>query len=125
MPDFNSLKPVEEGIINNISLVNNKSVNHFGFVFDGYIEIPKDGVYTFYISSDDGSCLYIDDNMIIENDGQQAVIEKYGMTALKKGYHSIRILFFENSGGEDLKVYIKGPEIVKQPIPNKMLFYVK
>ena len=33
--------------------------DYFGFRYTGYIQVPVDGIYTFYTTSDDGSRLYV------------------------------------------------------------------
>jgi len=123
LPAFDSLKENEEGVINNFNLEKRKSPNHFGFEYKGFIKIPEDGIYTFYTASDDGSRLYIENTLLVDNDGQHAIIEKQGKTALSKGYHPIQVHYFERAGGEDLKVYLKGPGITKQQIPDSILFH--
>jgi len=123
LPDFNSLKQIDGGDISNFSIEPRKSSNEFGFEYSGFIKMPKDGVYTFYTASDDGSQLYIGKKMIVDNNGQHAIIEKEGKIALAEGYHPIRVTFFEKAGGEDLKVYFKGPDIKKQIISDALLFH--
>ena len=123
IPDFSILQPLDEGITKDISLKKKKSPNYFGFEFSGFIRIPEDGVYTFYTSSDDGSDLYIDDKKVVDNDFQHGIEEKSGIIALKKGYHPIKVSFFEFAGGEDLKVYIKGPGMKKQLISDDLLYH--
>ena len=125
LPDFNSLTPVDEGVVSNITLSPKKSSNYFGFEYDGYIRIPGDGIYNFYTASDDGSRLFINDKLIVDNDGLHGIVDKGGVIALKEGYHRIRIAFFESAGGEDLKVYLKGPVMEKQFIPDVLLFHIK
>jgi alpha-L-fucosidase len=122
LPGFDSLKEIEEGIIQNINLQPKKSPNYFGFVYKGYIKIPEDGIYTFYTASDDGSRLYIGDTLLVDNDGQHAIVEKNGRIPLSKGFHPIRITFFESAGGEDLRVYFNGPGMKKELIPDSILY---
>ena len=52
--------------------------------------------------SDDGSVLYIDNLKIVDNDGSHAAITATGRIALKKGYHSYKLLYFEDYEGEHL-----------------------
>jgi len=125
IPDFTLLTPVDEGVVSNITLSPKKSSNYFGFEYDGYIRIPGDGIYNFYTASDDGSRLFINDKLIVDNDGLHGIVDKGGVIALKEGYHRIRIDFFESAGGEDLKVYLKGPGMEKQFIPDVLLFHIK
>ncbi|TFG98850.1 MAG: hypothetical protein E4H13_09450, partial [Calditrichales bacterium] len=42
---------------------------YFGFVYNGYIQIPQEGLYTFYLESNDGSRLYIGEELLVNNDG--------------------------------------------------------
>ena len=69
--------------------------------------MPEDGHYIFATSSDDGSRVFINDKMIIDNDGIHGVTDKQGDAELKAGKHKIRIEFFEgNYGREALHVYL-------------------
>jgi len=125
LPDFDTLKVLDEGIIPNFSIMSAKSVDHFGFEYNGYIKIPEDGVYTFYTASDDGSRLYIENKLIVDNDGQHGITEKSGVVPLAKGYHPIRVTFFEKSGDENLNVMLKSQDTEKMAIPDSMLFCTK
>ncbi|MEW2920182.1 PA14 domain-containing protein [Muricauda sp. ANG21] len=96
--------------------------NTFSIRYDGYIQINTAGSYTFYTSSDDGSKLYIDGVQIVNNDGLHGTQERSGTVTLTTGLHDIRVLFFENSGGETLTVQYQGPSISKQNIPFSILY---
>jgi alpha-L-fucosidase len=122
LPDFAPLVPIEEGKINNINLSCKKRADNFAIEYKGYIAIPADGVYTLYIASDDGSCLYIGKEQLIDNDGQHGIIEKSGTVALSAGLHPIRIIFFEKSGGDHISLFISGPGMKKQAVTDSMLF---
>lgn len=122
LPKFEELKPMSAGAIANFSYSVRKHVDLFGFEYDAFIKIPKDGVYYFYTTSDDGSRLYIDDKLIVDNDKLHGSVEKEGIAALAEGYHSIKVKYFDKTGGDDLKVFIKGSGLPKQQIPDNMLF---
>ena len=123
LPDYNSLKPADENIIPNFSISSAKSADHFGYEFDGYIKIPEAGVYTLFISSDDGSCLYIGNKLVIDNDGEHGIVEKSGTIALEKGFHPIKVTFFERTGDQSLSVKIKSLNLKKESVPDSLLFY--
>lgn len=72
---------------------------NIGLVLNGFLDIPADGIYTFWINSDDGSMLYIDGELIIDNDGPHPPLEKTGQTALRAGLHPMEILYFDSNGG--------------------------
>jgi alpha-L-fucosidase len=122
MPEFDSLKSISSGIIKDFDISSKQGSDNYGFVFDGLIKIPADGVYSFYISSDDGSKLFIDDKILIDNDGLHGIVEKSNEIPLAKGYHAIKVLFFEKGGGDALQVQWKGPGFTDQNIPASVLF---
>ena len=122
LPDFNTLQTVESGSLDKIDISKKRGKDEYGYVFNGFIKIPQDGIYTFYISSDDGSKLLIDDKELIDNDGLHGMGEKSKEAPLAKGYHRIKVLFFENSGEDDLQVLWKGPGFEKTIIPASVLF---
>ena len=69
LPDFASLNPVKEIEEDKFDLDGRLQDDYYGFEFEGLIEISEDGVYDFYTDSDDGSQLFIDDILVVDNDG--------------------------------------------------------
>ena len=53
--------------------------------FEGFIEINKEGEYTIYSSANDGSMLYIDDEIVVDNAGYNGKKVTKGKTYLSKG----------------------------------------
>ena len=103
--DFENLVPLKKGKSFGFDLATIKGCeDHFGVKFNGSISIPTGGNYTFYLLSDDGSKLYIDGKLIIDNDGFHGEIEKSANIELTQGKHSIRIDYFDNVNGEALKL---------------------
>jgi len=123
LPDLIQLKPVKSGVVSVMDLSQSPREHEYCLLFEGYIKVPEDGVYTFFAESDDGSNIFIDGQQIVLNDGLHAVLEIGGQIGLQKGYHSISVQFFENSGDYHLKVSVAGPDLKKQVIPADMLFY--
>lgn len=123
VPDFTSFKPKRTGTIYEIGLDNIPfKQEKFGLVLKGSIEIRKNALYTFHLNSNDGSKLYIDGKLVIDNDGMHGAVEKEGEIKLSEGKHSIQICYFQVGGGFHLKVYISGTDIEKTSIPASMLF---
>ena len=123
MPAFGKLHPLMRGIVPNFSLSPRRDPEHFGFDYKGFIEIPRDGVYTFYAESDDGSRLYIGSTTVVDNDGLHGMIQKKGVIALAKGYHSVKVEFFQKAGGLGLNVSLEGPEFKRQAVPDSLLYH--
>ena len=97
--------------------------DHFGYDFFGYINVPEDGIYIFQTQSDDGSVLYVDNELVVDNDGSHAAIPATGTIALKKGFHSYRLLYLEDYEGEHLSWSWKIPSAeTLQSIPDSVLY---
>ncbi|MGB8195209.1 MAG: alpha-L-fucosidase [Chitinophagaceae bacterium] len=120
---FHSVKTVKTGIADIISVNEKHRPDKFAFLFEGYVKIDKDGAYTFFISSDDGSKLFLDDTEIIDNDGDHGSVEKSGKAFLKKGYHKIKVMYFDSGGGNDLKVSMQAEGGKKAEVGAFLLFH--
>ena len=122
LPVFTSNTPIKTGSVNNFDIsVANRS-DDYAINFTGYIQVPADGQYTFYTTSDDGSSLYIDGNLVVDNDGLHSAREMGGSIGLKAGMHAISLGFFEHTGDQVLSASYEGPRITKQAIPPSALF---
>jgi len=95
---------------------------YFGLKFSGYIKVPATGIYTFYTESNDGSCLYIGQELVVDNDGSHGAVERSGQTALKKGLYPILVTYLQEGGAKMLKVSVKGPGLDKIEIPEEMYY---
>ncbi|MDR3712272.1 MAG: family 20 glycosylhydrolase [Puia sp.] len=89
----------------------------FGLRFTGYIDVPETGVYSFYLLSDDGSTLHIDDKLFIDNDGFHSAIERSAQIALRKGLHVFNLGFVEGGGGYSLKLKYSTPGGKEREVP--------
>jgi len=123
--DLDLVEPISSGIIGNFNIDVKKRETYFGLRFNGYIKAPKDGIYKFYLKSNDGSRLYIDGEELIENDANHGAIEEPGQVALTAGLHKVLVKYFQCGGGKTLTVSWSGPGIEKQEIPVSVLFHVK
>ncbi len=95
-----------------------KGTDVFGLQFNGYIHVPADGIYSFFLTSDDGSVLKIADQVVVDNDGLHSPIEKSGQIVLKKGYHKFELRFIEGGGGYTLDLQMKAPgDKERRPVP--------
>ncbi len=123
LPDFRALAPVAKGILPGFQLSARKKPEHFGFEYTGYIRVPADGVYAFYTISDDGSRLYIGEDLVVDNDGLHGAQEKRGVIALAAGLHPIRVTYFNKTGGLDIRIEYSSAVITRRPVPVNSLFH--
>jgi len=61
LPDFSELTALKTGMVSNFDLSVMSRIEHVGLQFTGYLQIPRNGLYIFYLKSDDGSQLFIDE----------------------------------------------------------------
>jgi len=118
LPDFSQLTPIESGISDSIKLKEAWSADDFGVVFSGYVNIPMDGMYTFYTSSDGGTRLYLDGNLLLENDSIHSETEISGAVCLYSGYHEVRVEYFNTTSDGTLVVQFEGPDSSKEALSN-------
>jgi hypothetical protein len=129
LPDFSTLKPVKEGYIMEFS--HKQAVgpdiqqDQVALVLESYLEIEKEGKYRFFTNSDDGSKLYVDGTLVVDNDGDHGVMERSGTMELAKGSHKVRVEFFNGGGGYHLDVKYQGKDVPKQIVPANKLYRVK
>jgi len=121
LPDFDTLTPVKSGRLANFTFLPRKRTEHFAIRYTGVITVPHTGVYTFSTSSDDGSRLYIGEQLVVDNDGLHGMQERSGLIALSAGAHPITVTYFEKTGSDGLEVRYAGPGIEEQRIPARVL----
>lgn len=117
LPDFEALTPVATGATDGPNLHVRQRDENFAFDFRGRVHVPKDGTYTFYTTSDDGSRLYVDGSLVVENGGLHAPSEESGTVSLSEGWHDLRVTHFEHTGQEVLELRWEGPDFGKERVP--------
>jgi hypothetical protein len=123
--DMDQKKPFESGIIPRFDLKPRLGVNEFGYIYRGYILVPQDGIYTFYIESNDGSKLYLNNEELIDNDGGHTALEKSAQIALQAGEYPIMVKYFQMGAAKTLQVSWKGEVFKKREITAEVLFHKK
>ena len=104
-PNFNTLTPDLTRVDAQVNFPNTggsfsgvADSDVFAARWTGQIDIENAGLATFYLASDDGSRMYIDNQLVVDNGGLHAYSEANGTIDLSAGFHDIRIEYFENTG---------------------------
>ena len=121
LPDFAALKPARTVPLDKFTIEFERRGSNFGVVYQGFIKVPKAGVYTFGLDSDDGTKLFIGARLVVENDGVHGMKEARGSIALAAGFHPITVQYFQGINGLGLDVYYQGPGISRMAIPKDAL----
>ena len=123
MPDFSKLKPFKTGKAESGTADPGLAEisENFGVVFEGQLSIAKKGNYKFKLGSDDGSKLYINDKVVVDNDGVHSMSVKEGSIALEPGKAKLRLEYFEKSGQEELALDMSGPGIKRLQLAKQII----
>ena len=122
LPDFKTIKPITTKTVSIVSPKAAEKDSLFAVVFEGYILIPFDGVYGLYINSDDGSKMFIDGTDPVVNDGIHGLKEEGKSYPFAKGYHKLKIEYFQQTGGIGLEFLVEAPNQPKTVVPASWLF---
>ena len=71
-------------------------------LFPGYLAFEFSDSYYICITSDDGSKLFIDDSLVIDNDGSHGAVEKCAVYNTHADVKKLQIEYFEGGGGSIL-----------------------
>ncbi len=82
--------------------------NHMG-AWSGQFNATESGVHTFWTASDDASMLFIDGQIVVNNNAQQGMTERSGTVNLTPGNHEIMIVFQEAAGGSGMTANWQSP----------------
>ncbi|KAG0223175.1 hypothetical protein BGX31_008655 [Mortierella sp. GBA43] len=116
LPNFDEMRPDNAGIVGNFMIDSTteqdlfrprythqvrrqfKEPGNFAVRFTTHIDITQDGVYSFWLSSNDGSVLYVANTLVVENDGIHYATEAEGRILLSVGKHPVTVEFFHKNG---------------------------
>ncbi|KAG0026159.1 hypothetical protein BGZ82_009614 [Podila clonocystis] len=122
LPNFDEMRPQHVGIVGNFMIdesterelfrprfplmhrgpgghvAMSKETGNYAVRFTTNIDITQDGVYSFWVSSNDGSVLYIANTLVVENDGMHYATEVEGRILLSAGKHPMTVEFFHRNG---------------------------
>eukprot|EP00287_Rhodomonas_sp_CCMP768_P015421 CAMPEP_0196758162 /NCGR_PEP_ID=MMETSP1091-20130531/104042_1 /TAXON_ID=302021 /ORGANISM="Rhodomonas sp., Strain CCMP768" /LENGTH=329 /DNA_ID=CAMNT_0042106969 /DNA_START=1 /DNA_END=991 /DNA_ORIENTATION=- len=125
VPDMNTLSNCGETTVDYINFPSMEEMNkaiptcpleNVGWRFEGQVIISQQGSYYFCTSSDDGSLVYVDGNMVTNNDGLHGTEERCGGVYLYAGPHHVRLDGFNAGGpGVELLTY-QGPDTSNQKL---------
>ena len=94
-----------------------RSGEHVLLTLRGALDVPADDVYTFELTSDDGSELWIDGRRVVDHDGPHGPTGKRGSVALAQGKHTVKVVWFNATGGAHLDLQWARPGEVMARVP--------
>jgi len=118
-----ALKPDSLFIASNFVVPPSINAPSFGLEYKGFIDIPETGIYTFYLTCDDGGILTIANREVVNNDGLHSAIQKTGQVALSNGLQPFLLSFIEGGGGFKLALQYSTGNDKPADIPEAWLKY--
>jgi hypothetical protein len=99
-------------------------VENFAIHFRGKLAVDTPGIHMFEIYSDDGAKLYINGELVLDNDGVHAPKTKRAYVALTAGFHPFEIHYFQGPRYSiALQWYYKPPNRPRQIVPPEVIFH--
>jgi hypothetical protein len=98
-----------------------KLAENFFVRWTGLLKCPEDGLYNFYVESDDGCRLYVDQELAVDNSEGRAMEQRADRLTLKAGLHAIRFEYFQAGGPAGVNLQWKLPKGGRQILPADFL----
>lgn len=119
VPDLETAEPAAQGTSDRPDLTRRTRDNDLAMFFSGFLSLPQDGEYTFFLRADTGALLRIQDATVIDADfGYTGGREVSGTVRLRAGLHPFRLYYVHGTKGSPmLELAWSGPQIGKEPIP--------
>jgi len=85
----------------------------FCIIWTGFLHVPANGDYTFCVSTDDGSRLYVDGALLVDHWGHHGKEERSATTTLNAGEHAVELRYYEDYGWAAAHLEWSGPGIAR------------
>lgn len=125
IPQVNKLRPFKNGDSEVPEImISANNTNELTF-FSGYISVPRDGEYNFYMACDSKAFLRIHDIQLIDEDyAYPGNVLRTANLFLKAGLHPFSLSYYrrEDKGPAFLKLDWSGPGIPRQRMPKSAFF---
>ncbi len=95
----------------------------FGLILSGFFKAEQKGIYEFELNSDDGSALYIGNEIVVNNDGIHGSKEEKGAIALRKGFYPVTIYYFQTTGYSNCNLNVRNPDKTNQKLKPDDFYY--
>ena len=120
VPDLDALTPAAAGTATGLDLSVASLPSNYGISYEGYLTIPADGSYTFYVTDDAGAQMWIHDAHVLDDDFGRTGAQVFNSILLKAGLHPFRLYYRHATGTPSLQLQYSGPGLTQQTIPASM-----
>lgn len=119
-PPLDALQPVRTGTTPTLDFALRPGSGRDALVFDGYLKVPKDGIYAFYLTDDARSRLYVNGHLVARG---QAAQRPPGQVALRKGLHRLHLRSLHEAP-RSASLEWRPPGRSRTPLPGSLLYHL-
>jgi hypothetical protein len=120
LPDFRTLTPVGGVCLDQLDVTPRRSVypgfpglrdryRWFAADLEGTFTVEHAGMYYFRLTSDDGSQFYVDDTLVVDNDGYHPPRMAMAAAQLTAGQHTVHVPYYQAAGPMALVLEVARP----------------
>lgn len=121
--DIRDRAATRTGTMDEVRLPGDARPEQYGLRLTGFLRVPKDALYTFHLTSDDGAKLRLDGELVVDHDGQHATTEKQGQAALRAGLHAMELTYFQGPGGAALRLEVSADGMTRRHVRGEWLVH--
>ena len=135
LPSFDDLgAPIATIAVDNLDIASRKmggsikgggkeAKEWFAIHFKGSLNVTAAGEYSLCLNANDGAQLYLDENLVVNNDGaREAVAEKCEKIAIEPGEYKLDLLYFQGTGDLGLQFTWAKDGAEKEAVPKEAFF---
>ncbi len=122
LPDFTALTPRDSGTLTSLDLAPRARQENIALTFDGFLDVPADGVYRFHLHSSGTARLLVGGADVAAVGLHGPKREAAGAVGLKAGKHALCVLFAHASGKPSLLARVAGPGLPEQELAGRRLW---
>jgi hypothetical protein len=133
LPDFTKMRPIGALFASSLEVapgtafvgfpgIDKARSTEFALRYEGPLNVGKDGDFEIRLVSDDGAKLFIDELLIVDNDGAAGADPKSGKATvhLVKAKHTVRVDYFQAAGNVALQVFATAPGGKEAPLKTNL-----
>jgi hypothetical protein len=126
LPSFKTETAARNGVAPKLGIADSGGFTRYAVVYDGLIEVPKDGGYSFHLLSRDGARLVIDGEVVAQTGTPfsevcgspiNAMRNSLGTIALRSGKHVLRLESLQSMSPASPRLQWTGPGISLVDVP--------
>ena len=128
LPDYSTMTPDLTETVATVNwgsttgnFANSGRSDNVGASIQGWLNVPTSGRWTLNLYSDDGSRLWVDGALAVDNNGIHGMTRRWAVLPLAAGKHAIRLDYFEATGSAGLQFSWSGPGTGTQVVPASAL----